>query len=1296
MSFPTGAHWFCPRRQDDDDVDYENLSEPDPDEDVTIAEKQKLIAESKARHDIAYKFSLILGLAPEVTGQMLRDYSERLGKLFTSCDKCVRNWHKGRKAYLKELSEQYDDDTVAELAHRLNAVDFHRLNKGLESAREILEGVPQNQRSQSLLVKKGTTALLALFESFCCVEFLKSEERLNEHFNFVFAETQQKKMLRISDVVPAMGIFLFDGEHIRRSFAKNAWEKMTSNLRPELFEWVVHDILSDNIARTAQPSASSNQLTSFWESFRCILGKMDAELIRNCLRGMEVQPGIYHLALQHLTCDSGEVLHQVIEAMRELLNKSPRDFWAAYGTISPATIAEQIFLSPAFGKVLASTQSLENLTESTVLAWTSEFVASLPPVQQFDACRGLLYHLLERLQDKKVSENGRLACCRAGLDVLRVTLNTFVDNNYKINPSTSLIVIDNVMGLVDKFSAMIMGCADFDTSDVLHAELKSLGMDVVSAALALDCKVLHAEYTALEQNKPIQRGMRNHSQPIWQAVLDIFRPGNLALAKSILTATGPLTGLDELRPEDRKKPQNMPEDHVQFNQDFRQLTENVSKVYERLSDFNPGELLQMYKEPTTARPLFAALLSSDQKVYEAAIETVKVALNEFSRQEAIFKMLDEAYNPMLSSLTFAVSRISKAQIFSPVPNIIKMGREVLHALCGNTGYLRTHPTMDLRDQGALTTWWIHQWMALDEVFVRTESWAVRVPQSTSELQGICRDCMEYAESLLDQYTVIASALNEPTVVDADISIISGSSKDSVKKVLHAVATHSKNMPRLLRLRDPYLVSVIVSLLVKLLRRLTEYDMEIPEYAVRYIKDSCMREHQEGYKRTNLTSQQKAELQRALDEHQGLEIIEEQKLEFRKQSTIDTFIRTGVDVKKKPSIGLKGESLHSKTAAEKNRTIAEKLKAQQAKQAYSAEAFRDKRRRDAEERKARDALAVANAKAFLNTSVTRGEGSGLKGIAGVLGKDHAPVRSEIMVGSSDEDSDESDEDETNAIVTKRKVTSKAAAEHEEARRRALKQVQGPVKKMKIQRSAKDLRARVEPNMDRLYLEILNWEIFHHGDEPPSTNNCLRIADKFQDLDLYKRTFGPLLISEVWRSLVTAKDENNFKPVEIKVLNRLSVDKFMEVSTTMPITKRELQMSERDIALLSRSNDPLNNLQEPHCLARVDRTTRKRDMLELTYRVSRDINADLLQCFVPSGKIFGVKIADMTTTQREFAALSSLEYYDLCTEVLEAKPSPIQKYTDEKTTATTARYKLNRGQAQAILSANDNDGFTLIQG
>merc|ERR1712093_40452 len=151
----------------------------------------------------------------------------------------------------------------------------------------------------------------------------------------------------------------------------------------------------------------------------------------------------------------------------------------------------------------------------------------------------------------------------------------------------------------------------------------------------------------------------------------------------------------------------------------------------------------------------------------------------------------------------------------------------------------------------------------------------------------------------------------------------------------------------------------------------------------------------------------------------------------------------------------------------------------------------------EERDRQKAEAIARARAIRAPATIRGEGSGLKGIGGVAGKDHAPIRSEIMVGSSDEDSDDDeDEDETNALVKRRKETSKVVSEYEESRRRALKQMnQGPVKKTKVQRSAKDLRARVEPNMDPLYEEILSWDIFHDSDTPPSSTVCRKIDNKY---------------------------------------------------------------------------------------------------------------------------------------------------------------------------------------------------------
>lgn len=72
---------------------------------MSLEAKRETIADAKRRHRVAYKLSLILGLDHEVAGDKLDHYTSQLNHLLTTCDKCVRGWHMGRKAYLKELSE---------------------------------------------------------------------------------------------------------------------------------------------------------------------------------------------------------------------------------------------------------------------------------------------------------------------------------------------------------------------------------------------------------------------------------------------------------------------------------------------------------------------------------------------------------------------------------------------------------------------------------------------------------------------------------------------------------------------------------------------------------------------------------------------------------------------------------------------------------------------------------------------------------------------------------------------------------------------------------------------------------------------------------------------------------------------------------------------------------------------------------------------------------------------------------------------------------------------------------------
>jgi len=102
-SFPPGAHLFCPKRDNNDYADYDN---PDFEEDdISIAQKHKFIADGEQRRKEAYQFSLVFALSAEEVGEWQQAYIARLAVALTECDRCVRNYHMWRKPFLKEISE---------------------------------------------------------------------------------------------------------------------------------------------------------------------------------------------------------------------------------------------------------------------------------------------------------------------------------------------------------------------------------------------------------------------------------------------------------------------------------------------------------------------------------------------------------------------------------------------------------------------------------------------------------------------------------------------------------------------------------------------------------------------------------------------------------------------------------------------------------------------------------------------------------------------------------------------------------------------------------------------------------------------------------------------------------------------------------------------------------------------------------------------------------------------------------------------------------------------------------------
>lgn len=1202
------------------------------------------------------------------------------------------------------------------IERKLNEFDKDRIDRGLQRAKQILE--ERGPMNTGKLSSIEMPPVLALFEALCCMPYLSLPEN-RATFNYVFENTQLKKPLKMQcGIIPTMTYFLFEENPFRVNFARAAWHrKPADSLTQDEWDWSVGDQLTAAILSTslAKGSPTSDKIRRFWQGFQVMIPALSERRILENLRGMEVSPSIYYLALEHLGTDSPDALDAVLRGLRGLMGKSSNAFWAAYDQVTPSQMVEEIFKSTAFLPFLDRSLQPEWMEDymgvkSPFFAiWTQSLIRSLPLNRRSDACESLLRHLFETFR-LKASQEARSTSTLAGLVALGESLDGYLHVSTPFNTGTQLIIVNQLLNSVVQYRDVIISASQLKQGDRYNVGLSRAAIGIIHSALALDARATFIEWGAMCDDVPVQEAFTRDSGALWESFLEMLWSGQVDLAKAMLTATMPLRNIEKFIP---KRGEKLSSSEEKFNQRFQQQTTAIARMLGRLSDFNPSDLDTFCSgvSAETIHPIAASLFHSEEAIRDAGFELVKAITSEVAPSDAITKMLEEYFTPFLGAFAEAVKNLlgenDNRSPWAHMLPLLKCSELVLNGLCDpSEGQLRLK-TLTSMERAVVKNWWDSQWRIIGHGFQKMRHWHVRVDKKLME--NFCRDVMELANKFLAQDGLMASALSEQS--NGALWANGDAAGEAMKTVLGPPTKYSSDqLAEMLQLRDKYLIEGILNTIKKLVTRLQSCNMTLPNKTLVKLNKVLKKQWKDGVydypSKTNLTDAQRIELLKALGEdaeidEQFVKPAEEAREKERalRQSKLDFSKMSGTALNASVRSHLDTLTPHS----DKRKSILETLKQQpqpkplirkaEPKPTLSAAAIKEARAKEKAEKARRDAEAIAKARALrAPPKIVAGEGSGLQGVTSVRGKDHTPaLKDEIMVGTSSED-EESEEDE---ILAGRAGPSKKVLDEAERRRRLL-ETQGPVKKIKVQRSARDMRARLIPPMDVLHQAILEWDIFHGGNDPPNGYRCEGVSDTYSNPASYKQTFFPLLINEAWRSFVTAKDEATSRPFGIKVLNRMTVDKFLEVTGSIPVLiSRDRGLSEGDIVIFSKGSDPLNQPKELHCLARIWKTQYKKENVEVLFRLNAKGNA-ILSALLPASEFTVVKITNMTTIEREYAALESLQYYDLMDEVLKAAPSPMLNYAEEKIEAVMDNYQLNRGQAKAILNAKDNDGFTLVQG
>ncbi|OJD35316.1 trna-splicing endonuclease [Diplodia corticola] len=1285
-ALPDDLHLFCPRTTSDPFgvyLDEDLLGQLD---DETVAERHE---RHKQLEEAEFRKNLVLDCLPifAFDGADAAGYQqwlkEKLSHAMGSCDACIRIYHRARNELRHKLEEDYDSDEVAAFMGVFDGMNLERITAGLDHATELLLSTPEESRGIRALDDQG---MYALFESLSCEPLLKNEALLTKHFDEPFALVQTKKKLRLGQYSPAMTRFLFSYNKDRFVWALGSWSKFKRGITKPEFAAAVRDPLFDAMKRVQIACMDVEFLPTFWMGVRQIVEKLDKDLITHSLRAIEID--VCKLALEHLQFKfSG--FNDLMATVQQLLEKSAVDFWDAMGPISPVTVIEQILGNQTLDSLLLNVEKGDG-TLGEVFGWVEPFFHSIKPANQTPACRALVHQLLDRFQNDKYSRLSRAYSYQLGLHTLLQSLRKMTETDSRSN-FVGYATVSDMLDFVKVHIEDILATIRVNRSLHQDQQIVKLGLQVVQDTLQLDCLSLEMDRETLLHGGHLHHDMKSGIAPVWDTVIKSIHPGDVDLATKVLMGGSLLVGMEMFVV---KSSVQMSKSMVWWNSTFSKLSEAVTDVLGKLSDFAPGDLDKLFDSSDSAHAVIIHLFSSDETPRQAALNVVKTVSAETSRRDALAHITKAFYLNTLTPIVQTLRRVSKKQVFAPTENLLKICTDIVDILCNpQDGILRAR-SLTVKEAEVTELVWAKLWHELYTIFSKTEDWS-NVGHGTQVMIQFCRDTMQFADALYDEYSHFANALSQAegkNVQDGELS-----KSDIAKKLLNWPKTTMGGITGWLRLRDEYLINKSVALTSKLLVRLRDADIDIADDTRLFIEEAL-----KGAIKTKLTPNQQAELERALEKHIGYSLRKEVKLPTKaKQGSISAWATSGTGKSSPLSSGTEESDGIKKLVTDITPGAAAFRERQKAVQQHAIQMrkaavvpdrsdYLKKRELEKEEMKRKRQLEIQKAKKPLPfIGQTAEGGSGTRGI-GVVGKDHTAKGEGVMVSSdesSDDDDDEIDEE----------LFGPSAKEKKAPKARLPLIPQGPVKKKRVQRSFKDMRARLAPDLSNLHKSILSWDYFHEGDFPPNSRTDIytKVPNKFNSPFDYKNTFQPLLTLEAWQGFVKAREEGTFRPFEVKVVTRSTVDQFIELSTNMShADNKEIMISEGDICLLSKAPRPATTPDAPNCLARVYRITRKKAQLEILYRLSND--SRLGGSLAPHSVVYGAKIQSITPLEREYGALAGLQYYDLCDEICKAKPSPLLNYNDKQLQQYKETYSLNRAQAKAVRSAIDNDAFTLIQG
>ena len=1217
--------------------------------------------------------TLIMFSFPGQKNKQSRIVEQKMVTSMMRCNDCVRSFWR----CLSQMRQRFvllRKIPVAQVQQFMNIIIAWQTQRIAQDLEEILKAPPNTPDSLNKL----------LYDALSIPSMVRKDSAMRPEIERLIDMVADDSTVS-QHLLPAVVTYLVEGNLKEYAFAEKILAKIpleNRTLDPQVIDEFNYHFYRIQNAKYFTPDLSCR----FWNMLKLLLDHFPATEITRLLKPSDLEEmssftrvrlfPLIRVLFNNLMALLEAPLPVLLKVLQKFLEVYDVRFWQLAPDCHYSNILDTVLPNAHFQAYLheAAVKSDAKTSLSDLLAWMSPLVDSLSGSQKQSAAIKLCDFLVQR--EKMEKSNDRF-------DSVNILTQCFTFD--QLNPLET--------SKQSETSINLMRMRDARLTVSSHAEyfitLAKKDVDVMSAALNLICCALRYDILVAANNSAVIQhseipALPDFAPKLWEELTRFSFTKSYLVSKILESFTDALSIIIF---KEKKSDQGSKELNASIkihNRECEKLSAQISSVLDKISLADPDELKSIINEKECLVALWSCLLSPS--INQSALNVIYQVYDAEGRYEAIESIFGHALKPNINAVVTSLSHIAELKVYETCPKTMRILMDVIRALMNPlTGILTTQAEKanDCKDE--LKSLWKASWSFLVMVYQQTLIWAGLY--HLEDLIEFTRDTLDTSHLLLDSFRVLLDIFNDPSVAAPLFNVF--------MEAFHFLIVW-------LRLGDTSLLNSCVDIVFKGFDFAKELNVNVDKsFLIMFAKYGA-----KAKKFNNkLTEQQRNEILAKASEFDAPLV----------QYVIDEVARERAG-KMNASLALtKSQSPSISPGA----TYAYQSKPKQPKQltlsrfgvitstppvappppkpfkSNNLEAIRNELKSNRTPSKV----------PVINPAPPRPAGFNPKH-APVVGRSLNALRhKKVESDSSDDDENDEDVDISDLFLDSKKKTKITELD-----------IHGrPVVKMAAQKKIDNkrqeeerMRLRLNVNLKPLYSTILRWNYNSNSEFPTDERDIYQpIKNTYTSAKEYVSMIEPLLMLECWQGIQSSRVTGQETPFDLLVGSRTTCDGFFDVYAS--IKKTDLatrKIGDTDLLVLGyvadkNMNDPrsissyLKNPTSQTCLAKVKEIkSANADFSDLTIRVYPQ--GSMMGILTPKSVIVAMKVMPMITVEREYSSLKGLPYYDLCDDILKARPASPANISESEATSMCQKLNVNKSQAKAILGSFQNDGFSLIQG